>query len=58
MAIWFLILWGTSVPPFEAGQYQNHERCERAAVVQTVALRRAHGYSPLHWRCEMRIVIG
>ena len=57
MAIWFLILWGWSIPAFEGGQYQTRERCERAAMVQTVALRGAYGYGPLHWKCELRIVI-
>jgi hypothetical protein len=57
MAIWFLILWGWSIPPFEGGQYQSQERCERAAVVQTTALRGAYGHGPLSWKCEVRIVI-
>jgi hypothetical protein len=53
MKIWYLILWTSVVPPFEAGQYQTQERCENAAIAQTVGLRPLV-QGKLHWRCELR----
>jgi hypothetical protein len=53
MAIWFLILWGWSIPPFESGQYQSQEQCREAARIQVAVFQRAYG--KLSWKCEMRV---
>jgi hypothetical protein len=53
MTVWYLIMWSAVVSPFEAGQYQTQERCENAAIAQTVGLRHLV-QGKLHWRCELR----
>jgi hypothetical protein len=53
MNIWILLMWTSVVSPFEAGQYQSQERCENAAIAQTVGLRNLV-QGRLHWRCELR----
>jgi hypothetical protein len=54
MAVYFLVMWTATVPPFIAGEYQTIDRCEAAAVVQRVGLRHLAGPHRLHWRCELR----
>jgi len=53
MAIWYLMMWSATEPPFEAGQYQTRDRCEAAGIVQAVGLRELYG--PLSWSCELRV---